>query len=106
MDITKMLSGIKISKSIAVPMYRQIANSLATKIQEGFLPAGTQLPPERELAHWFAVSRTTIINAYRLLEERELVATRIGSGTYVAELPSAGHQTNTIPWEQLFTPQY
>jgi DNA-binding transcriptional MocR family regulator len=52
------------------------------------------------------ISRTTTINAYRLLEERGLVATRVGSGTYVAGLSHSEQQAAAVPWEQLFTPQY
>jgi DNA-binding transcriptional MocR family regulator len=106
MDITKMLSGVRIDPKASAPMYLQIANSLAAKIKECTLPVGTKLLPERELACLLEVSRTTIINAYRLLEERGLVSTRIGSGTYVAELAAADQQTSDMPWEQLFSPQY
>lgn len=106
MDITKILSGIRIDQTGSASMYLQIANHLATRIQNSTLSAGTKLLPERELAKLLDVSRTTAINAYRLLEERGLVITRVGSGTYVTELSTANQQATTIPWEQLFTPQY
>lgn len=106
MDITKILSGVRIDPKASAPMYLQLANSLAAKIKECTLPVGTKLLPERELACLLQVSRTTIINAYRLLEERGLVSTRIGSGTYVADLASTDQQANDMPWEQLFSPQY
>jgi len=105
-DIAKVINGIRVDPASTAPMYLQIANSFMTKIQGNLLPAGTKLPPERELADLLSVSRTTIINAYRLLEERGLIATRIGSGTYVAEMPAADPQTPAMPWEQLFTPRY
>lgn len=106
MDITKIISGIRLDPKASAPMYLQIANSLAAKIKECTLPVGTKLLPERELASLLEVSRTTIINAYRLLEERGLVATRIGSGTYVAELAVIDQLSGDMPWEQLFSPQY
>ncbi|GMA99020.1 PLP-dependent aminotransferase family protein [Pelosinus sp. IPA-1] len=106
MDITKILRGIRIDQSGSAPMYLQIANHLAIKIQSSTLSAGTKLPPERELAKLLNVSRTTIISAYRLLEERGLALTKVGSGTYVAELSIATQQSTNISWEQLFTPQY
>ncbi|KYZ74817.1 GntR family transcriptional regulator [Anaerosporomusa subterranea] len=106
MDITKMLSGVRIDPKASAPIYLQIANSLAAKIKECTLPVGTKLLPERELASLLEVSRTTIINAYRLLEERGLVSTRIGSGTYVANLNVTDQQANDMPWEQLFSPHY
>ena len=106
MDITKVLNGIRINPAITAPMYLQIANSFMTKIQDSTLPTGTKLPPERELAHLLSVSRTTIINAYRLLEERGLIATRIGNGTYVAAGSATDEQALIMPCEQLLTPQY
>lgn len=106
MDITKLLCGIRSTDATNAPLYVQIANSLAAKIQDATLPLGTKLPPERELARILEVSRTTAINAYRLLEERGLITTRVGSGTYVASLAAGSDQTSSVPWEQLFIPQY
>lgn len=107
MDITKILSGLRLSSALSAPLYLQIATALAAKIQDFTLPTGTKLPPERELARLLGVSRTTAINAYRLLEERGLVSTRIGSGTFVSnDAPTFSQQTPTMPWEQLFTPGY
>lgn len=106
MDTTKILSGIRIDQQATAPMYLQIANSLAAKIKECTLPANTKLMPERELANLLKVSRTTVINAYRLLEENGLVTTRVGSGTYITELSTGDGHTGSMPWEQLFSPPY
>ena len=106
MDITKILSGIRVDPKTAAPMYIQLANSLAVKIKEATLPPGTKLLPERELASLLEVSRTTIINAYRLLEEQGHIVTRVGSGTYVAEPSLIDQQDGGMPWDQLFRPQY
>ncbi len=107
MDITKILSGIRLNTTLSMPLYLQIATALAAKIQDFTLPTGTKLPPERELAKLLGVSRTTAINAYSSLEERGLVSTRVGSGTFVStENPSSRPQTPAMPWEQLFTPSY
>lgn len=106
MDIAKLLNGIKIDRTGHAPMYVQVANCLAAKIHDSSIASRTKLPPERELARLLDVSRTTVINAYGLLEERGLVATRVGSGTYVTTSPETGRQPERIPWEQLFIPQY
>jgi DNA-binding transcriptional MocR family regulator len=87
----------------AVPMYRQIANHLAGQIKSRALAPGTKLPPERQLAELYRVSRTTAINAYRRLEEEGLVRTRVGSGTYVAEGP-AETSVQPMPWHQFLVP--
>ena len=107
MDITKILSGIRLSPAVPAPLYVQIATALTAKIKDFTLLSGTKLPPERELARLLGVSRTTAINAYSLLEERELVSTRIGSGTFVSnDSPVHHNHSATMPWEQLFTPGY
>lgn len=106
MDITKILGNLQLVPDASAPLYLQLANSLASRILESTtIPSGTKLPPERELARLLNISRTTAINAYRLLEERGLITTRRGSGTYVNDL-SASRTPSVMPWEQLFTPQY
>jgi DNA-binding transcriptional MocR family regulator len=101
MDITNSLVGHKLDTSPGQSLYQQIAAIIAEKIHSRAFPPGTKLPPERDLAHLFRVSRTTAINAYRLLEQQDLVRTRVGSGTYVSHRPAA--ETNKeVPWTQLF----
>jgi DNA-binding transcriptional MocR family regulator len=84
------------------PMYLQIAEHIAAAIREQKLPPSAKLPPERQLAVHFDVSRTTAINAYRKLEEWGLISTRIGSGTYVTAL--GGETPLPMPWHQLLAP--
>ncbi len=50
-------------------------------------PAGSQLPPEPELAAQIGVSRGTLREALRSLEEEGLVRRRRGAGTFVADRP-------------------
>ena len=108
MDITKMFAGLRLNPDSSVPLYLQIVGCLTEKIRNTTLPSGTKLPPERELARLLGVSRTTAINAYSLLEERGLVSSRVGSGTYVAvgEISPEEARTPSMPWEQLFSPAY
>lgn len=105
MDITKIVSNLQLTPNSSAPLYLQLANNFASRILDSAIPAGTKLPPERELARLLDISRTTTLNAYRILEERGLITTRRGSGTYVNDL-SRNQTTYTMPWEQLFTPQY
>jgi len=101
MDIAKHFAGSKLDTSSGKSLYQQIAGIIAQKIKSRDLPPGTRLPAERDLAALFEVSRTTAINAYRLLEQEGLVRTRVGSGTYVAEQPAEGKEKE-VPWTQLF----
>jgi GntR family transcriptional regulator len=51
------------------------------------VPAGSQLPPEPELAAELGVSRSTLREALRSLEDEGLVRRTRGAGTFVAERP-------------------
>jgi DNA-binding transcriptional MocR family regulator len=103
--ITNPWSGFKLQPSSPTPLYLQLAEIIAGQIQQGVLPAGAKLPPERDLALLFKVSRTTAINAYRHLERQGLVASKIGSGTYVASGTALHSDQNmAMPWDQLFVP--
>ncbi len=61
-----------------------VAEQIETLILEGTLRPGERLPPERELARQLEVSRPSLREALQKLEERGLVETRQGGGTYVA----------------------
>lgn len=58
-------------------------------IQDGRLPAGTQLPATRSSAAFFGVSRNTVATVYDRLCNEGLAIARRGAGTRVAELPSS-----------------
>lgn len=102
MDISECLNNQELDTKDKRPLYLQIASLIADKIQNKILPPGTKLPPERELADLFAVSRTTSINAYRKLEQEGLAWTKVGSGTYVAQERET-ESLSEVPWPQLFT---
>jgi len=64
----------------------QVAEQLRSSILNGdFLP-GDKLPPERELAQMFGVSRPSIREALNVLEASGLVASYQGGGTVVMSL--------------------
>jgi DNA-binding FadR family transcriptional regulator len=60
-----------------------VAHELLVLILSGRFRAGDRLPPERQLATGFGVSRPTIRQALRVLADNGLVESRIGSGTFV-----------------------
>lgn len=63
-----------------------MADRIRRLIVDGRLQAGDRLPPERELAERFAVSRTSVRDAIRVLELIGLLEPRQGDGTVVREL--------------------
>jgi GntR family transcriptional regulator, transcriptional repressor for pyruvate dehydrogenase complex len=67
-------------------IYEEIVRQIKAMIGEGRLKSGDQLPPERELAEKFLVSRTSVREALRALESLGLVEIRPGEGTFVREV--------------------
>ncbi|MEO9526779.1 FadR/GntR family transcriptional regulator [Roseibium sp.] len=55
-------------------------------ILKGVLRSGDRLPAERDLAEQMAVSRPVLRDALNILEKRQLIETRRGGGTFVADL--------------------
>ncbi|MFE5655959.1 PLP-dependent aminotransferase family protein [Streptomyces sp. NPDC056517] len=78
------------------PLYLLLAARLRRLVDEGALPPGTLLPPDRRLAKALAVGRTTVVAAYDTLRQEGRLVRRQGSGTRVAraalapEAPRAG----------------
>jgi len=73
------------------PIYRAIADALATDIRAGRLPVGTRLPTHRDLAWNLKVTVGTVTRAYAEAERRGLISGEVGRGTYV-------RPTSTIPY--------
>jgi GntR family transcriptional regulator, transcriptional repressor for pyruvate dehydrogenase complex len=67
-------------------IYEEIVRQIKAMIGEGRLKSGDQLPPERDLAEKFLVSRTSVREALRALESLGLVEIRPGEGTFVREV--------------------
>jgi GntR family transcriptional repressor for pyruvate dehydrogenase complex len=70
-------------------IYEHIVEQIHSLIASGQLKPGDQLPPERELAETFQVSRTSVREALRALEMSGYIQGRQGGGTFV-RTPSAG----------------
>ncbi|KAA2253544.1 PLP-dependent aminotransferase family protein [Solihabitans fulvus] len=66
------------------PLYLLLAAQLRRLIDEGELPPGTALPPDRAFASALAVGRGTVVAAYEQLRVECRIIRRQGSGTRVA----------------------
>ncbi|PSL15706.1 FadR/GntR family transcriptional regulator [Shimia abyssi] len=70
--------------------HESLADAVVAQIEEliaaGILKQGRKLPSERDLAESLGVSRPKLREALQALEERGLVKTRHGEGTFVAPL--------------------
>ncbi|MFD4356686.1 PLP-dependent aminotransferase family protein [Nocardia sp. NPDC058518] len=69
------------------PLYALLAAGLRGLIDDGELPPGTLLPPDRKLAVALSVGRSTVVAAYDLLHDEGRIVRRQGSGTRVAGTP-------------------
>src|ERR1700754_5136868 len=69
------------------PLHRRLFGEIRQAIVGGILRGGSRLPSTRELAAQRGVSRKTAEEAYAQLEREGYVERRVGSGTYVCELP-------------------
>ena len=78
-------------------LYEQIVQQVQESIHKGALKPGDQLPPERELAQQFGVSRTVIREAIKTLAANGLVEVRAGEGTFIIDgTSSALRQSLTL----------
>ena len=68
----------------AIPLYRQLAQTLQRTMESGKLGPNTALPTERDLALTYNVSRDTVRKAIRLLEEQGILYSDHGRGTFTA----------------------
>ena len=74
----------RINQRSAQPIYEQILENVETLIISGVLLKDEQLPSVRSVARDLAVNPNTIQKAYGLLEERGIIYSRPGRGSFVA----------------------
>jgi len=72
-------------------IFQEVASQLRRLISEGKLRPGDKLPPERELAKRFGVSRNTMREALRALELSGLIELRLGATGGAFVLPGSSN---------------
>jgi len=68
-------------------LYEDIIQQIIDNIEEKKLLIGDRLPPERDLAEQLGVSRSTLREAFRVLEQQDIIVTKPGGGRYIVGLP-------------------
>lgn len=66
------------------PIYIYLSERLKQDIMNGTLTPGTKLPPQRELADYLDINLSTVTRAFKLCEQRGLICSVIGRGTFVS----------------------
>ena len=70
----------------SIRIYEDIVRQVKALIADGRLTSGDRLPPERELAERFRVSRTSVREALRSLQSRGLIEIRAGEGAFIRDV--------------------
>jgi GntR family transcriptional repressor for pyruvate dehydrogenase complex len=84
--------------------FEAIVEEIQGRIVSHRLVSGQRLPPERDLAAQFGVSRPTLREAFRVLESMGLIESRIGSGRYVAARTSDDAEPDASIGERALVP--
>ncbi|HEY0736661.1 MAG TPA: PLP-dependent aminotransferase family protein [Herpetosiphonaceae bacterium] len=79
------------------PLYLQLVEQIQERIRSGALPAGSRLPPIRQLASELGLTRLTVHNAYAELQADGWIESFVGRGSYVAERPGVKAQMRPSP---------
>lgn len=78
-----ILEPLKDKRSLTL----QLRDRLRMMLREKFMRVGDQLPSEEALGRMFGVSRATVREALKLLEEEHIITVRHGLGRFVAYDP-------------------
>jgi phosphonate metabolism transcriptional regulator PhnF len=73
------------------PLWREISNNLERRIEVKQLRPGDKLPTEYELSHEFMVNRHTVRRALSYLQQKGLVESTQGRGSFVRRLSEPMH---------------
>lgn len=79
-----MVTRAELDDQSATPLYRQLHDSIRSRIISGEFAHGDRLPPTRELAGQLGLNRTTVSAAYELLESDGLISGHVGRGSFVS----------------------
>jgi len=74
-----------------VRLYESVIEQIMDLIKNNELKPGDKLPPERELAEKFSISRGSLREAFRVLESRGLIKSKPGGGRYIREIRNNGY---------------
>lgn len=79
-----------------LPQYVILAQSLLRDVEQGRYPVGSLLPGEKELAQQFGLSRHTVREAIRQLQELGVVTRQQGIGTRVKGQPHSSQYVHKV----------
>jgi 2-aminoadipate transaminase len=101
-------TGIALDPSSETPLYQQLFDQIAERVQSRAFPPGYRLPPTRTMAVQLSTHRNTVVRAYSDLEQAGFVTSTVGRGTFVAQdrppPPSARPMgSGAMPWGSILS---
>ena len=66
------------------PIHEQLIDALTRDVAAGALPAGAQLPPQRDLAYELKIGVGTVTKVYAEARRRGLLTAHVGRGSFIA----------------------
>lgn len=75
-------------------LYQDIIQQILKMLEENQLCIGDRLPSERELSEIIGVSRSTLREAFRVLEQQKIIETKPGDGRYIIGLPKENDKSS------------
>jgi GntR family transcriptional regulator len=84
-----------IQRSSIIPLYYQLLEILIDQIETGMIKPGDPIPSENELSKLYGVSKNTVLQAIKTLQQKRLVYRIRGKGTYVMD-PKISQNITTL----------
>ena len=75
---------IHIDQGSDIPVYMQIKKQIKNMVRKDILTKGDHLPSEKELAEKLQVKYREVVDAYKSLENENIISSRPQEGTFVA----------------------
>lgn len=88
------LFNINLNRDTDKYLYLQLYEEIRYMILNLEIKSHYKLPPIRKLSKELKVNNVTIVNAYKLLEQNDLIYKKVGSGSYVNEIENHVYNLN------------
>lgn len=89
---------LRIDRQALVPLVQQIVDALAGWLRQSEVLPGTRLPSARQIARDNLLSQSSVVEACERLVAEGVLASRQGSGFFVADPVLAARRQRDYPW--------
>lgn len=90
------LFNINLNRDTDKYLYLQLYDEIKHMILNLEIKPHYKLPPIRKLSKELEVNNITVVNAYKLLEQNDLIYKKVGSGSYVNEIENHIYSSNEV----------